>query len=145
VTYTKLLHEKGLVYMTERPKTQHIPIKMYRTPDRLTVAAPMPGLQPEDIMVQVMDPDRLILHGVLRGALKDVKELLADEWSVGDYHREVELPDHVDGEHANVTYGNGVLVVAMPISDQTIPGTMTLEKVGKDFGEYVGNSGHAQA
>ena len=131
--------------MTETPKTQHIPVKMYRTPDRLTVAAPMPGVQPDDILVQVTEDRRLVLQAVLRGALKDVKELLLDEWSAGDYYRELELSDAVDGISANVTYGNGVLVVVLPISDQTTPATITLKKTAKDFGEYIGNSGHEQA
>ncbi len=87
----------------------------------------------------------MILHGALRGVLKDVKELLIDEWSVGEYHREIELPDAVDGEHANVTYGNGVLVMAMPISETTYPGRLTLETVGPAHGEHLGNMGHGLA
>ncbi len=131
--------------MTETSKVQSIPVKMYRSPDRLTVAAPMPGVEPEDILVDVTENGHLLLQAGLRGALKDVKELLLDEWSVGDYYREVELPDAVDGIHANVTYGNGVLVVALPISQQHTPATLTLEKTAKDFGEYTGNAGHEQS
>ena len=128
--------------MQEVPKIQQIPVKMYRTPDRLMVAAPMPGMEPEDILVEITGDGMLILHGALRGVLKDAKEVLIDEWSVGDYHRELGLPDTVDGEHANVTYGNGVLVVAMPISDEMIPGRLTLEAIGPARGEHVGNIGH---
>ena len=128
--------------MQEEPKIQQIPVKMYRTPDRLMVAAPMPGMEPEDIIVEITTDGVLIMHGALRGLLKDVKELLIDEWSVGEYLRELELPDAVDGEHANVTYGNGVLVVAMPISDMTSPGRLTLQTVGPAHGEHVGNIGH---
>ena len=131
--------------MQEEGKIQQIPIKMYRTPDRLMVAAPMPGMEPENILVEITDNGVLVIHGALRGLLKDAKELLTDEWSVGDYHRELELPDTVDGEHANVTYGNGVLVVAMPISDQTYPGRLTLQSVGPAHGEHVGNTGHGLA
>ncbi len=130
--------------MTESPKVQRIPVKMYRTPDRLTVAAPMPGVEPDDIVVEVTESRHLLLQAGLRGALKDVKELLLDEWSAGDYYRELELTDSVDGIHANVTYGNGVLVVVLPISQQTTPAVLTLKKTAKDFGETVGNSGHAQ-
>ena len=36
---------------------------------------------------------------------------LVDEWSVGAYHRELDLPVTVDAERANVSYGNGVLLV----------------------------------
>lgn len=128
--------------MQEKEKIQHIPIKMYRTPDRLMIAAPLPGLQPDDILVNITHDGRLIIQGEVRGLLKDVKELLIDEWSVGTYYRELELPDAVDGPHANVTYGNGIIVVAFPISQQLIPATLRLEKIGTDRGEHVGNAGH---
>ena len=130
--------------MTESSKVQSIPVKMYRTSDRLTVAAPMPGVEPEDILVDVTENGHLLLQAGLRGALKDIKELLLDEWSIGDYYREIELPNSVDGIHANVTYGNGVVVVVLPISQEHTPASLTLEKISKDYGEYVGNSGHEQ-
>ncbi len=83
------------------------------------------------------------MQGDIRGLLKDVKELLTDEWSVGSYYREIQLPNPVDGEHANVTYGNGVLVVNLPISEKTVTATLVLEKTGSARGERVGNAGHA--
>lgn len=128
--------------MQEKAKIQQIPIKVYRTADRLMVAAPMPGLQPEDVLVEITEDGKLLLQGELRGMLKDVKELLLDEWSVGGYYREVSLPEAVDGEQANVTYANGVLVVALLISDTTRPATLTLDKVGPARGERIGNTGH---
>ncbi|MBV8694589.1 MAG: Hsp20/alpha crystallin family protein [Chloroflexi bacterium] len=130
--------------MQESVKVQNIPVKMYRTAERLTVAAPMPGLLPEDIVVEVTSGNHLLLRGELRGVLKDIKELLVDEWSVGGYYRELALPDRVNAEHANVTYRNGVVVVALPISERTIPAILTLKTVGLDHGEYAGNAGHAQ-
>ena len=128
--------------MQEQAKIQQIPVKVYRTADRLMVAAPMPGLQPEDILVEVTANGYLVLQGDLRGLLKDVKELLLDEWSVGGYYRELPLPDTVDAVLANVTYGNGVVVVALPISDALRPARLTLNTVGPDHGERAGNAGH---
>lgn len=128
--------------MQEQPKLQEIPVKVYRTPDRLMVAAPMPGMEPQDIVVQVTEDDHLILDGELRALLKDVKELLLDEWTVGVYHRELPLPNPVDGQLANVTYGNGVLVVTLPISDRTTPARLILQTVGPAHGERIGNAGH---
>ena len=124
--------------MREQAKLQSIPLKVYRTLDRLTVAAPMPGLQPEDILVEVTDDGRLILKGELRGVLKDVKELLINEWSVGGYYRELPLPASVDGSEATVTYGNGVLVVSMPTSERTCPARLTLDTIAPDRGEHIG-------
>jgi len=132
--------------MQEQTQLQPIPVKIYRTHDHLTVAAPMPGLEPEDILVEVTENGQLILHGDMRAALKDDKEVLLDEWNVGGYHRELVLPDTIDGEHANVTYGNGVLVVAFLLSQETHPARITLAKTGIAHGEYRGNiGGHLQA
>ena len=127
--------------MQEQLKQQHIPVKVYRTDQRLMVAAPMAGLEPENIVVEVTVEDRLILHGHLRGRLKEVKELLLDEWSVGVYHRELALPVAVNAICANVTYGNGVLTVTLPISQQTLPARLTLERLAPTHGERKGNVG----
>ncbi|HLJ36044.1 MAG TPA: Hsp20/alpha crystallin family protein [Ktedonobacteraceae bacterium] len=128
--------------MHEQGKQQHIPVKVYRTDDRLMIAVPMAGLEPENILVEVTNDNRIILHGDQRAMLKEVKELLLDEWSVGVYHRELVLPVPVNAVCANVTYGNGVLMVALPISDQTSPARLTLERVTPTHGEHRGNTGH---
>lgn len=128
--------------MQEQLKLQEIPVKVYKTDDRLMVVAPMPGLEPENILIEVTDNGHLILDGEMRGILKDVKELLLDEWSVGFYHRELELPVYVDGASANVTYGNGVVTVALPISDHTVPTRLALERIAPTHGERKGNAGH---
>ena len=128
--------------MQEQIKEQIIPVKMYRSEDRLTVAAPMPGLEPDDIQVEVTRDRHLILRGNLRGALKGEKEILLDEWSVGFYFRDLDLPLPVNGEMANVTYGNGVVTVALPVSQQTIPAQLVLAQVAPDRGVRWGNAGH---
>lgn len=129
-------------YMPEKAKIQHIPVKVYRSADRIMIATPMPGMVPEDINVKVTANGHLIIDGVPRGILKGIKELLIDEWSVGSYHRELELPGFVDAARANVTYSNGVLVVVLPMSAQTTPADLTMQKVGVDHGEHVGHTGH---
>jgi HSP20 family protein len=128
--------------MQEQVAPQFVPLKIYRAPERLTIAAPMPGLEPEDIVVEVTTDGRLILDGALRGTLKGVKELLVDEWNVGGYHREVPLPAAVDARLATLTYGNGVLVTVLPLAARTEPATLTLERGGPARGERVGSAGH---
>jgi HSP20 family protein len=128
--------------MHEKVKQQRIPVKVYRTDNRVMIAAPMAGLEPENIVVEVTDDGHLILHGDQRSMLKDVKELLLDEWSVGAYHRELALPVSVDAACANVTYGNGVLTVTLPISDKTSPARLTLDRLTATHGEHQGNAGH---
>ena len=98
--------------MQETVEVQQVPVKVYRSAERLTVATPMPGLGPEDITVEVTADGYLVLDGQLRAGLRGEKELLASEWSVGPYRRSLALPVSVDGTGATVTYGNGVLVVS---------------------------------
>ena len=128
--------------MQEQVKRQHIPVKVYRTDECLMIAAPMAGLEPENMLVEVTGDGRLILHGEQRALLKEVKELLVDEWSVGVYHRELALPVPVNAVCANVTFGNGVLMVALPISDQPSPARLTLARVTPTHGQHKGNDGH---
>lgn len=157
----------------EREGQQRVPVKLYRTTDRIVVAAPMPGLQPDDVTVEVTADDRLVLHGERRGVLKeevfevqgaDVREghppvqpsdpdaprerwleskvVLLDEWDVGGYHRELDLPVAVDGPLGTATYGNGVLVVALPVAERTLPARLSLETVAPGRGQRVGSAGH---
>lgn len=128
--------------MQEELKEQQIPVKVYRTEDRLMVAAPLPGLEPENIRVEVTADGYLFIRGELRGALKDVKELLIDEWSLGGYYRKLQLPAAVNAESANLSYGNGVLTIAFPISKQTRPALLTLARVAPAHGQRWGNAGH---
>jgi len=116
--------------MPEQAKVQQVPLKVYRTADRLTVAAPMAGMEPEDILIEITADGRLLIDGEVRGLLKDVKELLLDEWSVGAYYRDYALPEPVDGSQAAATYGNGVLVVTALIADKIVPARLTLSSTG---------------
>src|SRR5258708_1249049 len=94
---------------------QSVPVKPFQTPDRLTVATPMAGILLEDIVVEVHADARLTIHGEPRedrkpenvfGVLPEPKEPVLNEWRAGGYHRELTLPQPVDGELATLTYGN---------------------------------------
>jgi HSP20 family protein len=84
----------------------------------------------------------LIVAGRLRGmVLKGMNQVLYSEWGDSDYQREVALALAVDGERANVTYDNGVVVVALPLCTATRPARLTLERVGRAVGQRVGSAG----
>lgn len=119
-----------------------VPVKVYQSDDRLMVAAPMPGLEPQDITLDVTSDNKLVIRGDARGAFKDQRLVHVDEWDAGPYRREVALPAPVDGESANVTYHNGVLVIALPLAKVTGSATLRLARVASDYGERVGHAGH---
>ena len=98
--------------MASQPE-QTVPVQLHRTQGRLVLAAPMPGLEPQDISVSIRG-DRVTIRGEYRGSLRDQPETVISEWTMGPYHREVSLPQPVSGGLTNATYGNGVLVLVMP-------------------------------
>jgi HSP20 family protein len=147
---------------------QSTPVKLYRTADRLVIAAPMAGIRPEDVSIEVTESGRLILQsrprGMLRAELFDVevtvdrdgdqevwtreqwqetKEVVLDEWSTSGYYRELELPVAVDATLGTLTYGNGVLVVALPVAETVRSARLQLERSGEGRGQRLGSVGHA--
>jgi len=114
--------------------TKQVPINMYQSVERLTVVTPMPGLEPTDVSVRVTADGLLELRGKRRGPRQDAMDLLVDE-------RTVSLPCAVDGRLANVTFGNGVLVIALPKAAQTHAADLSLEPIGHARGQHVGSHG----
>jgi HSP20 family protein len=112
-------------------------VNLYRTDELVTAAALVPGLEADDFRIEVTAAGDLVLCGALRGALKDVKETLIEEWTAGPYERQIRLPAPVDGEAAIVTYGNGVLVVALPVATRTRPARLTLQQTATARGERL--------
>jgi len=146
---------------------QSMPVKLYRTADRLVIAAPMAGLRPTDLGIEVTESGHLILEtkprSVLRTQLFDVevtvdrdgdqevwtreqwqesKEVVLDEWSTRGYYRELELPAAVDATLGTVTYGNGVLVISLPVAETVRAAHLQLVPVGEGRGERLGSVGH---
>jgi HSP20 family protein len=128
---------------TGRQQQQTVPVQMHQTPDHLVLAAPMPGLEPEDITITI-NGDRLTVGGEYRGSRQDQPEVLLSEWTIGPYYREVILPQPVHGELTNATYGNGVLVLSMPKLAPGVQGGDTefrLQALTDTRGQRVGHTG----
>jgi HSP20 family molecular chaperone IbpA len=120
-----------------------LPVRVYEAGDKIMIAAPMAGLAPEDIAVSV-DGDHVRIRGAERGPRQHGLGLVVAEWTVGPYDREVRLPSSVDGRLTNVTYGNGVLVVAMPRAkpgERPLAAEIGLTAIAATRGEHVGHIG----
>jgi HSP20 family molecular chaperone IbpA len=73
---------------------------------------------------------------------QETKEVVLDEWSTRDYYRELDLPAAVDAALGTVTYGNGVLVIALPVAETVRSARLQLVRLGEGRGERVGSVGH---
>lgn len=124
---------------------QVVPVRVYQTGERVMVTAPLPGLEPEEIAVRI-DGRRIVIHGE-RGPHTDSVFLTTNEWAAGPYHRELDVPEPVDGVTTDATYRNGVLVLSMPKATGALhPGTgaefrlTTVVSVHGERAGYVGRN-----
>lgn len=131
--------------MMNQEQPQAVPIRLYQSENRIMLAAPMPGLEPDNISVEVRG-DRVVIHGELRGPGQYDRDMLVAEWTVGPYAREIQLPEPVSGRLTNATYGNGVLVLSMPkavVGADNSEASFTLSPTTSEAtrGERVGHEG----
>ncbi len=118
-----------------------IPINLYENDRELMIIAPMPGVAPEDIAVEVTDDGRLTLSADEHGPGQERIAYLRREWSYGPYARSIRLPCAVDAAHANVAFGNGVLSITFPKIGRTVGHAIRVDRTGHARGLAVGHAG----
>lgn len=119
---------------TTREGSQLVPLNVYETEYDLVIAAPLPGLRPEDIEVTVTENFLTIRTG-LRGTVEDGKNYIRHEWHYGPYSRTIDLPFPVDANKCNATYGDGVLMLMLPKSAETKGHQIRVTEIGPARGE----------
>lgn len=89
-------------------------VDVSETDDEITVSADLPGLEKENIELQIQD-NVLTIRGE-REHHEETKErnVYRSERSYGTFHRSVRLPAEVDANKADAKYKNGVLTVKLP-------------------------------
>jgi HSP20 family protein len=118
-----------------------IPVNLYENERELMVVAPMPGVAAEDISVDVTDDGRLTLRAAMHGEGQERIGYLLREWSYGPFERTIQLPRAVDASRANLSFGNGVLTLALPKADRTAPALLGVARAGHARGMTAGHSG----
>jgi|GEM_PF-386143 len=129
--------------MINQFQPQIVPVRVYQTIDHLMLAAPMPGLEPQDISIMINN-EHVTIQSQPRGPRQDERNLLIAEWTFGFYYREVILPQPINAALTNATYNNGVLVLSMPKMEPGKRGVFAefgLEAISSTQGERVGHSG----
>ena len=119
-----------------------VPINLFENDRELMVVAPMPGVAPEDISVDVLDDGRLTVRARMHGEGQERIRYLVREWSYGPYERTIELPCAVDAMRANVAYGNGVLSITFPMAASTGAGRVLVQRTGHTRGVAAGHRGN---
>jgi HSP20 family protein len=105
------------------------PIDLYETPDTYVLKASLPGVKPEDLMI---DATSEII--VIKGEYKDEVEVkdetyLRKERRSGVFHRSFELPLSIDPAKVEATFKDGVLTVTLPKADVVKPKQIRVKTV----------------
>lgn len=117
-----------------------LPVNVYRQVRRLMVTAPLPGMEPQNIRVEVAGR-RLSIRGAQRGPGQERKAHLLRQWTAGPYEVTLDLPSSVDAARANATFDNGVLVLILPLATQPTSGVIAMPKIGTARGRLIRHVG----
>jgi HSP20 family protein len=118
-----------------------VPINLFQNARELILVTPMPGVQPEDISVDVSDDGQLTVRARQHGEGQERIDYLVREWSYGPFERSIALPCEVDARRANLTYGNGVLTITLPKSATTASALLAVTPTGHTRGVTAGHLG----
>lgn len=93
-------------------------VDVYETDNEIKVVANVPGIEPENINVEVGD-DYLSLSGRIEKEYKDEKrgKVYRYEREFGEFRREFSLPSRVNKDGIKATAKNGVLSITLPKSE----------------------------
>src|SRR5688572_32577976 len=89
-------------------------VEAFERAGKLIVRADLPGLNKDDIDVDITD-DAIRIRGERRLEREENEEgYYRSERSYGSFYREIPLPGGVNHEEANASFRNGVLEITMP-------------------------------
>lgn len=89
-------------------------VEAFEREGNLIVRADLPGLNKDDINVDIAD-DTIKIRGERRQEKEENEEgYYRSERSYGTFYREIPLPSGVNPEEANASFRNGVLEITMP-------------------------------
>jgi len=96
-------------------------LNMWGDADRAVVTAELPGLEIEDLDLNVVN-NQLTIKGERKGD-KPAEDAVCHrcERDAGKFVRTVRLPFAVENNHVAATYENGVLTVVLPRQEATKP------------------------
>jgi HSP20 family protein len=112
-------------------QTWTLPMDVFENAEGIKLKAAMPGLEPQDINVQIED-NVLTVSGQRRFEDKVEKDnYYWVEQQYGSFSRSVTLPQYADATKIEATYHNGVLELTIPKREESKPKKIEL-KINQD-------------
>jgi HSP20 family protein len=94
------------------------PVEIFQRDNNLVVRAELPGLEPNDVRVELTD-DGLVIEGERKRESEERFEGgYRSEIEYGHFHRLIPLPEGADVDQSKAQMNNGVLEVAIPMAEE---------------------------
>jgi len=102
-------------------------IDMYQTDNDVVVKASIPGIQAEEVQINITG-DILTLKGeVKQDAERKDRAWHIREHRFGSFERSVALPTAVKSDQAEALFENGILTISLPKADEVKPRTINIK------------------
>jgi HSP20 family protein len=102
-------------------------VDMYQTEDEIVVKATLPGLDPDDLDIQITG-DLLTLRGEVKAEnVEEGAKYHLREHRYQSFSRSLSLPVPVVSEKAKAEMKNGVLTLALPKAEEAKPKTISVK------------------
>jgi len=110
--------QKHIPDTRDSSKTLRPPVDIFETNDGLTVIADLPGVQKEDVQIQI-ENDILTIKATAKSNL--TIDPTYREFELYPYFRQFQLSDKVDQENIKAEMKNGVLIIHLPKKESAKP------------------------
>lgn len=111
--FTRFWDDFG-VSLLPRHRRELPSIDLSETESALILKAEMPGMNPDDLDISIMDDILTIRGEIKQETLDDAEDFHRRERRYGSFVRNLRLPCKISIEEVNAVYKEGVLTILMP-------------------------------
>ena len=97
-----------------------LPVDIHIENDEFIITAPVAGLKPEDLKIEILD-DVLTLSGEVRSESNGDGDYLLREIHYGEFSRSFRLPSSVEADGAEAKVEDGILTIRLPKVEEERP------------------------
>lgn len=132
----------ALTASTATQMAYSFPLNVYGTADELRVEALLPGINEEDVQVDI-DRGVLTITAKRHGAeAAQGEQWHLREFNPGQFGRSLSLPFPVEVDHVTATFTNGVLTLSLPKAEAAKPRRIQIGGEGRQ--EQIASTTNAQ-
>lgn len=99
------------------------PIDVIADKDSFTIKALLPGVQPDDLEINIVN-ELVTISGELKVNREESENYLLAECPSGRFHRALTLPTPLDSSKVQAELENGILTVVVPKAEEAKPRTI---------------------